>query len=175
MSVYRLTPLPEGKIRGRLIVPVDVAERTGAALQRSRGVDGPHEGIVYWCGRRIGAEALVMSAFVPRSDHGAQRVMVSERDVGRMSRCARKFGVSIVAQVHSHPGDDTRHSDGDDTLVLMPFEDMFSLVVGRYGEGSILPREGAGLHQYQDGRWVRITVGDEDPLLLVPAITWVEP
>jgi hypothetical protein len=59
--------------------------------------------------------------------------------------------------VHSHPGQDTRHSEGDDKLILMPYEGMFSLVVADYGHGSLLPNEGAGLHQYQSGRWLQVT------------------
>jgi hypothetical protein len=64
--------------------------------------------------------------------------------------------MAIVAQVHSHPGDDTTHSDGDDQMILLPFENMFSLVVSRYGLGDISPGRGVGLHQYQDGHWVRV-------------------
>ena len=73
-----------------------------------------------------------------------------------------------MAQVHSHPGGDTRHSDGDDDLVLMPFEGMFSLVVADYGRGSLLPESGAGLHQYQDGRWVAIDQM-EQALVAIPS------
>jgi proteasome lid subunit RPN8/RPN11 len=78
--------------------------------------------------------------------------------------------LSIVAQVHSHPGSDTRHSDGDDDLVLMPFPGMFSLVVASYGAGSLLPGQGAGLHQFQDGRWVLIRRSPR-ALIVVPAGT----
>ena len=65
--------------------------------------------------------------------------MAEENATGNASRAARALGLSVVAQVHTHPGRDTRHSDGDDDLVLMPYEGMFSLVVGEYGHGSLLP------------------------------------
>jgi proteasome lid subunit RPN8/RPN11 len=116
-----------------------------------------------------------MSAAVPVSDHGPQHVLIAEAEVGRMSRRARSMGLAIVAQVHSHPGHDTRHSDGDDTLILMPFEGLFSLVVGRYGDGSLLPAEGAGLHQYQDRRWVLISPPSLDTLVAVPAVIQTTP
>ncbi len=86
-------------------------------------------------------------------------MFVGERAVARTSRSARAAGLGLVAQVHSHPGHDTRHSDGDDQLVLMPFEGMFSLVVADYGQGGLLPEHGAGLHQFQQGRWVYIDEG----------------
>jgi proteasome lid subunit RPN8/RPN11 len=170
MTVYRLTPLPVAKNRGRLIVAAAVAESTLAALRRSRGPDGPHEGLVYWAGRRLGMDTLVLGALLPSSDHGPQHVLIAEREVGRMSRRARSLGLAVVAQVHSHPGGDTRHSDGDDTLILMPYEGMFSLVVANYGRGAITPADGAGLHEYQDRRWVRIAADCADALVIVPSL-----
>jgi proteasome lid subunit RPN8/RPN11 len=92
---------------------------------------------------------------------------VDERAVALAARTARRYGLGVVAQVHSHPGHDTRHSDGDDHLVLMPFPGMFSLVVADYGLGDLHPSGGAGLHQYQDGRWVQVI--DDDAMTVVPS------
>jgi hypothetical protein len=72
--------------------------------------------------------------------------------------------------VHSHPGNDTRHSDGDDQLILMPYQGMFSLVVGDYGHGGHLQAESFGLHQFQEGRWVHVT---NDALIVVPALVTI--
>jgi proteasome lid subunit RPN8/RPN11 len=170
MTVQRFTPLPTGPNRGRLIVSASAAQSTKTALQQFRGPDGHHEGLVYWLGRRCEHDALVLSALVPVSDHGPHHVFIAEREVGSMSRRARSLGLAVVAQVHSHPGNDTRHSDGDDKLILMPFEGMFSLVVARYGDGGLLPGEGAGLHQYQDKRWVLIPAGSRDALIIAPPV-----
>lgn len=167
MSVHRLTPLPVGPVRGRLVVNNAVIEATKSALQRFAGADGRHEGVVFWLGRVVGADTYVLSALVPRADHGRGRVIVSETDVGLAARAARRRALAIVAQVHSHPGDDTRHSDGDDRLVLMPFEGMFSVVVARYGDGGLIPDEGVGLHQYQDGRWVKIDASEGTAMMVV--------
>lgn len=167
MSVMRLTPLPVAENRGRLIVAGPVAEETLQALRRFRGAHGRHEGLVYWAGRRVESDTLVLSALVPVCDHRPQYVMADEREIGRLSRLARSFGMTIAAQVHSHPGSDTRHSDGDDRLVLMPHEGMFSLVIARYGDGGVRLAEGAGLHQYQDGGWVQII--NPDAIVVTPA------
>lgn len=175
MTVHRLTPLPTAENRGRLIVPASVLSATRAALQQFRGIDGRHEGLVYWMGRRCEQDALVISAFLPASDHGPQHVFVAEAEVGRMSRRARSLGLAMVAQVHSHPGNDTRHSDGDDRLILMPFEGLYSLVVARYGDGGLLPAEGAGLHQYQDKRWVLITQASQGALVAAPPVIKTSP
>jgi len=173
MAVYRETVLPVGKNRGRLIVPEQVMRHTQIALTQFGGVDGRHEGLVYWLGRRIDPDTLVLGAAVPPCLHGPQRAIASEAAIGAVIRAARAQGVCLVAQVHSHPDDDTRHSEGDDKLVLMPFDGMFSLVVGHYGDGGTTLKTGVGLHQFQDGRWVRIGAECEDALCIVSALVRV--
>lgn len=154
MSIHRITALPEVAARGRLIVSEAVIAPTRAGLQASSTAGRPDEGLVLWLGRNIGDTSIVLACAAPRSSHNAGRVHVDESAVGSAARAARAHGLGVVAQVHSHPGHDTRHSDGDDDLVLMPYESMYSLVVADYGFGSVRPADGAGLHQYQDGRWI---------------------
>jgi len=170
MAVLRMTPLPERENRGNLIVPEQVAIHTKLALLGFRGSDGRHEGLTYWLGRRIGPDSLVVAGYIPQCDHGEQYVMATESAIGAAIRAARAVGLCLVAQVHSHPGQDTRHSDGDDRLVLMPFDGMFSLVVACYGAGGMTLDKGAGLHQFQDGRWVRIPAKYRQALTIVPTM-----
>ena len=63
------------------------------------------------------------------------------------------MGLGILAQVHSHPGWDTRHSDGDDELIVMPFENMLSLVAPFYGR-TVYSIIDFSIHQFQNHRWV---------------------
>lgn len=156
MSENRFTALPTGTAKGFLLVADGVRIPTLAALQASSGDHRNHEGLVLWLGRTVGSATLVLACAAPPKLSGPGRVHVGELAVGATARAARAFGLGVVAQVHSHPGRHTRHSEGDDQLVLMPFEGMFSLVVADYGRGSLLPQEGAGLHQHQAGRWVKI-------------------
>jgi proteasome lid subunit RPN8/RPN11 len=79
-------------------------------------------------------------------------VMVGEEAVGNASRKARSLGLGLLCQVHSHPGRDTRHSDGDDKLILMPFEGMLSLVAPDFGV-SLRSLEDFSVHQFQNHRW----------------------
>lgn len=155
-EVLRRTPLPEGPARGRLIVTAEVARRTNDELKRFSGSDGRHEGLVLWLGRRIDSDVLIGALAAPSVKHTWGSVRIRHREVGLTSKAARRVGVSILVQVHSHPGRDTRHSDGDDQMVLLPHEGMFSLVVGQYGDEPIEPHDRLGLHQFQDGRWVLI-------------------
>jgi proteasome lid subunit RPN8/RPN11 len=173
MTVYRMTDLSVRENRGCLIVPEQVVLHTKLALMGFRGPDGRHEGLVYWLGRRADPDTIVLGAIIPHCDHEPQRVMASEASIGTVVRAARSQGVCLVSQVHSHPGDDTRHSDGDDRLVLMPFDGMFSLVIGRYGAGGVTIETGAGLHQFQDGRWVQVPPRCKDALRIVPTMMGV--
>lgn len=167
--VHRRKPLPRAPGRGRLLVVENVAAATLSALLGFEGDDGPHEGIVLWAGHRIDDDTIVDACVVPEAEHTWGSVRIGHVAVGKAARAARRAGLVIVAQVHSHPGTDTRHSDGDDMMILLPHEGMFSLVVAEYGAGSVLPVEGAGLHQYQDGRWVMVNDGDET-MTVVPSI-----
>lgn len=165
--VHRLTPLPEGAAQGQLLVSEAVLGPTRAALQASSGRGRRHEGIVLWLGTSDGETTLVVACSAPVRDSGPGHVHIDETSVADVSRGARSNGLGVVCQVHSHPGTDTRHSDGDDQMILMPYNGMFSLVVGDFGLGSLDPRAGAGLHQYQDGVWTKVP---PDALTIVPAL-----
>lgn len=166
MPVYRRTPLPTGPAVGRLLLADQVVAPTRAALQASSGQHRNHEGLVFWLGRTVGDDTLVVAVAVPPTEHRPDGVFVDEVAVAATTRAARAAGLGLVGQVHSHLGHDTRHSDGDDQLILMPFDGMFSLVVADYGHGSLLPEQGAGLHQRQNSRWVQIS---SDCLRVIPA------
>jgi proteasome lid subunit RPN8/RPN11 len=167
MTVHRTNPLPTAESQGRLIVAEQVLSSTLAELRRPHDDGSAHERLVLWAGRMVGTTSIITTCITPRTNHGPQHVLLDESAVNDAARAARTSSLGIIAQVHSHPGSDTRHSDGDDRLVLMPFEGMFSLVVGDYGYGAIEPANGAGLHQFQHGRWVQVT--NHDALVVVPA------
>lgn len=168
-EVLRLTPLPEAPARGRLVVAAAVAKRANEELARFSGKDGRHEGLVLWLGRRVDGDVLIAAIGTPHVEHTWGSVRIGHHAVGVTSKAARRAGVSVLVQVHSHPGRDTRHSDGDDRMVLLPHEGMFSLVVGRYGDEPIEPHAGLGLHQFQNGRWVLVRPV-EGSFLLVPTV-----
>lgn len=169
MTVFRRTPLPSGPARGKLVVTRDAIEATTLALRGHVGQDGRHEGVVFWLGRIVPPNTYVLSVLVPQSEHGPGSVRVAPKAVGDSARAARALGLAFVCQVHSHPGTDTRHSEGDDRMVPLPSEGMFSVVVADYGDGGVTPDEGAGVHQFQDGRWVQIRPA-ESAMVIVPAL-----
>jgi proteasome lid subunit RPN8/RPN11 len=170
VTARRRTPLPTGPATGCLVVAEHVLAPTRAALQASSGSHRSHEGLAFWLGRNLGSDTLVLAVAAPPTEHRVDGVFVDERAVLATTRAARTVGLGLVAQVHSHPGDDTDHSDGDDKLIVMPYQGMFSLVVGHYGHGGLLQAESSGLHQFKGGRWIRVT---NDALIVVPALVTI--
>jgi proteasome lid subunit RPN8/RPN11 len=158
LPVYRTRPLPMGDLRGSFILAESVLPGTREALVSFAlgGIhDGGHEGMAFWAGREsqeFGA-TVILEVIIPDAEHSNQRVMASAEAVGNASRVARSHGLGILCQVHSHPGQDARHSDGDDRLILLPFEGMLSIVVPEFGI-HFTQFSHASVHQFQDGRWV---------------------
>jgi len=167
MTVHRTRHLPRRRAIGQLLVPTPILAQTAEFLRTAGARFPPHEALVWWLGRRVDEDTVVLACHLPKCDSGPQYVRADEAATGAAARAARAHRLALLAQVHSHPGADTRHSDGDDDLILMPYEGMFSLVVGNYGRGSLLPGEGAGLHQFQGGQWIQ-TDDSKRTLVVIP-------
>lgn len=153
--VYRTRELPITNLTGSFLVTEQVLASTQKALQTFAldGIrDGGHEGMVFWAGREVAGDTMFLQAVVPDAEHSHGRVHASKAAVGAAARAARGYSLGIICQVHSHPGSDTRHSDGDDDLVLLPFEGMLSIVVANFGIGFVSLAQ-ASVHQFQNGHW----------------------
>jgi proteasome lid subunit RPN8/RPN11 len=146
--------LPSCLLRGRVLITHAALRGCEDLLPTYRGIDGDHEGIAFLCGRELGDVQLLTTAIAPRCDHGRRRVMCDESQIEDVVAVAHAHRLGVLAQVHSHPGPFTEHSEGDDEMVLMPFEGMLSIVVPHYARHRLQPVESLGVHQYQDGRWV---------------------
>lgn len=156
MTVYRTRPLPRGVLRGQYRLTRNLIDDTKQALKGFFDAgrhEGGHEGLCYWAGREEPNLTSLEVVVVPSAQHGKYGVFVSEAGFADVARRARAMGLGILAQVHSHPGRDTRHSDGDDDLIVMPFENMLSLVAPHYGR-FLHTMADFSVHQYQERRWV---------------------
>jgi hypothetical protein len=141
-------------LRGRYLITQAAVDAAARLLPTFRGPDGDHEGLVFLLGRELGPITLLTTALAPDADHGPGHVMCDEAAVAAAARAARSHGLGILAQLHSHPRAWTEHSEGDDRLVLMPFEGMLSLIAPWYGRVGLQPLHALGVHQHQDGEWV---------------------
>jgi proteasome lid subunit RPN8/RPN11 len=141
-------------MRGRFLITDTALTAAERLLPTYRGSDGDHEGIVFLAGLETECATVFTGIVAPQADHGRGRVLCAQEHVLAAARAARRAGVSILAQVHSHPGAWTGHSEGDDSMVLMPFERMLSIVAPWYGRFGLRPLDSLGVHQYQSGSWV---------------------
>jgi hypothetical protein len=146
---------------------IDAAERL---LPTFRGIDGDHEGILFLLGVERPSETLFLSVAAPDAEHDPGRVHVSREAVLGVAKAGRRLGMAVLAQIHSHPGSWTEHSLGDDSMVLMPFEGMLSIVVPHYGQFGLRPIDSLGVHQFQGGQWVRCEIASiRGGIRVVPA------
>jgi len=156
VTVFRNRPLPRGVLRGRFEISANLIDETRLALTTFYAAgrhEGGHEGICYWAGHEEPNVTRLETVVTPIARHGQYGVFVSESAFADVARRARSMGLGVLAQVHSHPGRDTRHSDGDDDLIVMPFENMLSLVAPRYGR-FLRAISDFSVHQLQNHRWV---------------------
>jgi proteasome lid subunit RPN8/RPN11 len=145
---------PLGEIRGRFIFLQEAVFAVERFLPTYRGVDGDHEGIAFLCGFEVGETTIYTTALAPPAEHSRGRVWCREEHITVATQTARELGLGLLAQVHSHPGDGTGHSYGDDEMIFMPFDGMLSIVVPNYARFGLHPLDSLGVHQFQDGQWV---------------------
>jgi len=142
-------------LRGRFLLAAAVVAETERLLPTYRGPLGDHEGIVFWLGREFEDLALFTTAIAPQAETSPGRVNCTREQMAEAVEAARDLSLGLLAQVHSHPRDWIEHSVGDDEMVFMPYEGMLSIVVPWYGRNPMWPLANLGVHQYQDGGWVR--------------------
>lgn len=155
-SKKRKPRLPVRELRGEFVITDGALNAAGRLLPTFRGPDGDHEGLIFLLGYELGPLTLFTTALVPDARHGWGHVICGDEAVGAAGRAARGHGLGVLAQLHTHGSDWTEHSIGDDTLIVMPFEGMLSLIAPWYGRVGLRPLYGLGIHQYQDGTWVGI-------------------
>lgn len=146
--------LPVRPLLGRFAITDAVVDAVADLLPTYRGSDGDHEGIVFLLGRELPDLTLFVGAAAPEATHTAGSVEAAPAAVLAVVDRARSLGLGLLAQVHSHPAGWSEHSEGDDGMVLMPFEGMLSIVVPHYGRHGLLPLDSLGVHQWQSGTWV---------------------
>lgn len=153
LPLYRSKPLPTGELRGTHRVASSLIGGSASVLRQY--AEFGHEGLVFWVGVRVGDATYYLSVVAPVTDHGPGHVLFDANAFGDAVQRARKHGLCLLAQVHTHPGDEARHSAGDDDLIPLPFEGMLSLVAPRFGR-HLSSLDGLVVHQFQDGRWVHL-------------------
>ncbi|WNQ09646.1 Mov34/MPN/PAD-1 family protein [Paenibacillus aurantius] len=112
-----------------------------------------HEGILYWGGYDFNDTVIVATCVVPKATSGPQEVHTTPEANAEVISYLNKHGMTLIAQVHSHPKDLKRHSAGDDKFTFMPYDGYFSVVVPFYARKAMSPLTMCGFHMYHRGKF----------------------
>jgi proteasome lid subunit RPN8/RPN11 len=124
-----------------------------------------HEGIVYLLGRTDGVVTLAVSVFRPEAETTRGSFSVDSRAMAVAVRTAARFGLQIVAQVHTHPGA-AFHSDGDVEGAKIRYGGYSSLVIPSFGR-NLSSLAGVAAYMFvQEQGWNLL---DQSSLMIVPA------
>ncbi|MCX6543517.1 MAG: Mov34/MPN/PAD-1 family protein [Acidobacteria bacterium] len=153
----RLRREPEHTAATTFWVTTDVLNRTMEILRQSRDADGPHEGVAYWAGRRIGHECVITTCIAPATRTTYASFDTSAHTNARVVMYLTRAGLQLLGQVHSHPGRLVDHSDGDDERAIMPYHGFVSVVVPHFARRGMRPLSICGVHVFEGTRFRRLT------------------
>jgi len=152
----RQVPIDDRTDGRHLYLPEAVVAEIERMLPTYRGEE-EHEGIIYLGGRDVddGSIALVVLCPIATTTWGSFRTDVDANTA--VVSTLGTLGMSLVGQVHSHPGEWVDHSDGDDRGALVRFVGYWSLVVPSFGRHGVRPIEQCGVHLFENGTFNRLT------------------
>ena len=105
------------------------------------------EGIAYLLGQSDGTTTLVVSVIRPRSQTTQDSFSVSSPAMAQAVRTTVSFGLQVVGQAHTHPGE-AYHSEGDENGARIAYSGYVSVVFPNYGRH--LPAlDGAAAYSFQ--------------------------
>jgi hypothetical protein len=148
--------------RPGLAVPADTVRMTSAFLRSVPRM----EACCFWFGKRPQPDnATVEAIVVPRQQNRPGNYHIEADAMLRVAEVAHAHGWKNLAQIHSHPGADVRHSGYDDEMANS--RRAFSLVYPTYGTVPAMwryhgwlwqfwPRQfpcEIGVHTFTDGKW----------------------
>jgi hypothetical protein len=139
-----------------LYLPTAVVAETERLL-RSYGGEEDHEGVIYFGGAEIADGAIAMLALSPTATTTRGSF---QTDIDANTEVVRSLGelnLSLVGQVHSHPGHWVDHSNGDDEGALVRFDGYWSLVVPAFAHAGMRPLKQCGVHLFREGKFKRLT------------------
>lgn len=122
---------------------------------RAGGPEWESEGVVYWFGLELGAQAVVTTLVVPDADTTGGGVRTSAAANAEATEVMIGTPLVLLGQAHSHPYQFVGHSRVDDDDTFAQFPGALSVVIPFFGrEGMEL--EQCGVHRHMNGRFQRI-------------------
>ena len=142
----------------QIVVPM-AAVTTIQAHLRERGRKGV-EGVALWAGRREGRHYQVLEAVIPEQtayQTGSGLLYRVEGDeLHRINLWLREHGLTLIAQVHSHPGA-AYHSTTDDEYPIVTKTGSLSIVVPNFAARSFNLNDCAVFRLLPPRGWVQLS------------------
>ena len=114
------------------------------------------ERVAYLDGVRTPAgDGVVTTVTVPHAEQSAGHFTVAAHEMSRAGAHLRTNGLVRLAQVHTHPGSDVRHSKTDDARAYSQRNGAVSIVLAWHASGDPWPTDGA-VHVREDDGWRRL-------------------
>ena len=141
---------------GSVWVLTPVLDQTVEMLRQSGSAGKPHEGVIYWAGRRSGCESFVTTCIAPPARTTRGSFETSSEANAKVIMYLANNDLELIGQVHSHPGSSVGHSSGDEQGALMPYDGFLSVVVPHYARRGMRPLTVCGIHLFEKTRFRRL-------------------
>lgn len=128
------------------------------------------ERVAYLDGIRTArGDGIVTTITVPHAQQSAGHFIVTAEEMSRAGAHLRAHGLVRLAQVHTHPGSDTRHSVTDDERAYSRKAGAVSIVLPWHAAEAPEPTGGA-IHVHDRYGWRRLSQHEAEALIrLLPA------
>lgn len=138
------------------------------------------ERVAYLDGVRTGDDTrlsmgIITTVSVPNAVQSAGHFTVSAEEMSRAGAHLRRHGLVRLAQVHTHPGRDTRHSPTDDENAYSFKAGAVSIVLPWHAAGDPSPTDGT-VHVHDGHGWRQLSQADAEAFIrVIPAIVDTRP
>ncbi|KJK11758.1 hypothetical protein UB45_10905 [Terrabacter sp. 28] len=118
---------------------------------------------------------IVTTVSVPYAVQSAGHFTVSAEEMSRAGAHLRRHGLVRLAQVHTHPGHDTRHSPTDDQSAYSGKAGAVSIVLPWHAAGGPSPTDGT-VHVHDGHGWRQLSQTDAEAFIrVIPATVDTRP
>lgn len=118
---------------------------------------------------------VVTTLSVPYAVQSAGHFTVSAEEMSRAGAHLRRYGLVRLAQVHTHPGHDTRHSPTDDKSAYSRKAGALSIVLPWHAAGDPSPTDGT-VHVHDGQGWRQLSQADAEAFIcVIPATVDTRP
>jgi hypothetical protein len=127
------------------------------------------ERVAYLDGVRSGALGIVTTITVPRAQRRPQYFRVTAANMSAAGKHLLRYGLQRLAQVHTHGGRFTEHSDVDDVWAYSQRPGALSIVVPWHGRG-VTSLIQCGVHLRREAGWALLSKAElPDEITIFPS------